>query len=73
MEKTNEDALPERERTWLTIASKLAGDKVKVNPKDSPEVAAGERELAVVVTAVADALDFALLQHLSIVCPRCQQ
>jgi hypothetical protein len=70
---TKEDALLERERTsWLTIASNLTRDKVKVNPEDSPEVAAEEEALAVMATVAADALDLALLQHLLIVCPRCQ-
>jgi hypothetical protein len=57
----------------VTITSKLAGNKVKVNPKDLPEVVVGERALIVGVTAAANALDLVLFQHLSIVCPRCQQ
>jgi hypothetical protein len=72
-EKIDEDALPERARTWLIIASKLVGDKVRADPGDLPEGTAGEGAQAIVVTAVADVEDLALRQHLSIVCPRLRQ
>jgi hypothetical protein len=75
-ERTEEDALLERARTWLIIASRSAGDKVRVDPVESPEEAAGaaeEEALSVVVMIAADAEDLALRQHLSIVCPRQRQ
>jgi hypothetical protein len=34
------DALLERERTWLTITSKSAGDKMKADLGDLPKVTA---------------------------------
>jgi len=43
-ERTGEDALPKRARTWLIIASKSAGDKVRADPVESPEEAAGAAE-----------------------------
>jgi hypothetical protein len=67
--RTEEDALLERARTRLMIASQLARDKVRVDPEDSPDGEAGEGALSVVVTATADVEDLALRQHLSIVCP----
>jgi hypothetical protein len=70
MKMTEEDALSEQERTWLIIALKLAGDKVKVDLKDLPEVAVEERTLSVLVTAKTDTLDLALRQHLLMVCPQ---
>jgi hypothetical protein len=72
-ERTEEDALPERARTWLIITSKSAGDKVRADHVESPEEAAEEEALSVVVMTAADAEDLALRQHLSIVCPRRQQ
>jgi hypothetical protein len=32
MERTEEDALPEQVRSWLIIASRSAGDKVRADP-----------------------------------------
>lgn len=75
-ERTEEDALPKRARTWLIIASRSAGDKVRADPVESSEEAAGaaeEEALSVVVMTAADAEDLALRQHLSIVCPRWRQ
>jgi hypothetical protein len=80
--KSQEEDLPsktertERARTWLIIASKSAGDKVRADHVESPEEAAGaaeEEALSVVVMTAADAEDLALRQHLSIVCPRRRQ
>jgi hypothetical protein len=46
---------------------------MKADPVDLLDVAAGEGALSILETAVANALDLALRQHLSIVCPQHRQ
>jgi hypothetical protein len=64
--RTKEDALLNQARTWLIIASKLAGDKVGANPEELPKGAARaarERALSVVIAVATDVEDLTLRQH----------
>jgi len=60
--RIEEDALPESDKTRLTIASKSAIDRVKFNLGASSKVAVEDGALLVLATVVVSALD--LGQHL---------
>jgi hypothetical protein len=65
--RIEEDALPESDKTRLTIASKSAIDRVKFNLGASSKVAVEDGALLVLATVVVSALDLGQHRRFSIV------